>query len=108
MIPYDICEKINNYFKECINGNTIAVIHDKEFQKKPSVIFINKYNKDGSSRSIRDINDQLQLYFKLKNMRYYIKIKQADLLINNYCHKNDYLDNIDVLWIKEQKYIYET
>lgn len=106
MISHILSEKMNNYFKDYINENTIAVIQDKVFKKTPSVIFINKYNKDGQIRTIIDINDQLKLYFGVKHMRYYIKIKQSDLLINNYFHESHYLDNIDVLWIKEQIYVY--
>ena len=44
MILIEISMKMIDYYKSCITDKTIAIILDKPFKYRPSLIFINKYD----------------------------------------------------------------
>lgn len=101
MISGEISMKMIDYYKSCITDKSMVIIMDKPFKYRPSLIFINKYDNNGKIRNLYDIEKQLITYFGIKLIKYYEKINNGNGIINNYIEQNKNLDNLDILWIKE-------
>ena len=80
-----------------LTDETILVMSKNKIGKynKKYAIFIKKYNQDGTKRTINDIINQLNIYFKKPPSIFYCKINNTIKYIN----KNTNLETLKILWV---------